>query len=73
MMCFFGGAYLLLIAAIEAWRASSWDQNKKDLQILWSDMLKVREAHKKDNTEDIDGDGIADVDQLDATKLFMRR
>ena len=73
VMAFFGGYYLLSIAAIEAWRASSWEQNKKDLQILYQDMMKVREAHAKDNKEDKDGDGIADVDQLDATKLFVRR
>lgn len=73
LMCFFGGTFTLTIAAVEAWRATSWEQNKRDFKALYADYKVVAAAHAKDNSEDKDGDGIADVDQIDATTLFWRK
>ena len=56
-----------------AWRAASWEQNKHDLKIIYEDFLKVNEANKKDAMKDEDGNGIADVDELDATRYFLRK
>jgi hypothetical protein len=37
------------------------------------DFLKVTEENKKDALKDEDGNGIADVDELDATRYFLRK
>jgi hypothetical protein len=39
--------------------------------VVWWQVVAA--AHAKDNSEDKDGDGIADVDQIDATTLFWRK
>ncbi len=37
------------------------------------DFLKVSEANEADALKDEDGNGIADVDELDATRFFLRK
>lgn len=35
LCCFYGGIFQLVVASAEAWRAASWEDNKKDLQVLY--------------------------------------
>lgn len=35
LCCFYGGIFQLVVASAEAWRAASWEENKKDLQVLY--------------------------------------
>lgn len=72
-MCFFGGSYLTLIAAIEAIRLSVWDRLSKSIRVLWKNYCIAQEANKKDDERDDDGDGIADVDQISNSELFTRK
>jgi hypothetical protein len=72
-MCFFGGSYLTLIAAVEAVRLSVWDRLYAALQVLYKNYKLAQEANKKDNQRDDDNDGIADVDQVSNSELFTRK
>ena len=73
VMCFFGGSYMTLIAAFEAYRQSGWDATKKCIDDLVSDFKKVAEANAKDDEVDDDGDGVADVLQITPTELATRK
>jgi hypothetical protein len=46
-VAFFGGSFFLVVASAEAWRAATWEENKKDLRIIYEDALKVHDANKK--------------------------
>lgn len=71
-MCFFGGSYLLLVAAIEAVRMSAWDKVKSSTQVLYSNAKKALEAKKKDDTVDANNDGIPDVLQITKKERLSR-
>ncbi len=47
-VAFFGGSFFLVVASAEAWRAASWEDNKKDLHVIFEDAVKVHDANKKD-------------------------
>ena len=61
------------IAAIEAFRQLGWAKVKDELSIVWSQAKLVVEASDKDDMVDDDGDGVADVDQIDANELAQRK
>lgn len=46
-VAFFGGSFFLVVASAEAWRAATWEENKKDLRVIYEDAVKVHEANKK--------------------------
>jgi hypothetical protein len=46
-VAFFGGSFFLVVASAEAWRAATWEENKKDLRVIYEDAVKVHDAHKK--------------------------
>jgi hypothetical protein len=73
IMCFFGGSYCTLIAAVEAYRMAGWDSTVTFLKDLQKDFLLVWEANKADDQEDLDGDGIADVKQISPQQLAQRK
>lgn len=62
VLCFAGGLYPTLFAAIEAARLCGWDRTQKALMDLFEQSSLVYEAEKKDSKVDEDGDGVADVD-----------
>lgn len=47
VMCFFGGSYMTLIAAVEAYRLTGWESTHKCIVDLYEDFQKVAEANKK--------------------------
>jgi len=63
ILCFFGGTYVALIAAIEAFRTMGGEQLYRDLEFIWGQIELIWEEHRKDDLVDADNDGIADVDQ----------
>ena len=63
-MCFFGGSFLTLIAAVEAYRMCGYDSTIKCINVILDDLKKVAAENKKDDKEDKDGDGIADTLQV---------
>eukprot|EP00591_Stephanopyxis_turris_P003416 CAMPEP_0195516868 /NCGR_PEP_ID=MMETSP0794_2-20130614/8876_1 /TAXON_ID=515487 /ORGANISM="Stephanopyxis turris, Strain CCMP 815" /LENGTH=325 /DNA_ID=CAMNT_0040645571 /DNA_START=78 /DNA_END=1055 /DNA_ORIENTATION=- len=73
IFCFFGGMYPTLFAAIQAAKAGGWLTMQKALGDLAGEAMVVIEANKKDNDVDADGDGKADVDQIDDKELLMRK
>lgn len=72
-MAFFGGEFPALITAIEAYRQLGFEPTLKALRALWEDAKTVQAANFKDDKEDKDGDGVADVKQINASELVERK
>lgn len=72
-MCFFGGVFPASIAAVEAWSVCGGKEAIKDVQKLYSEITKAGDASKKDDDVDADGDGVADVNQIDSKALLQRK
>lgn len=72
-ICFCGGVFPTTIAAVEAWKVCGGDEAIRSGKQLYNEWLKVVEANKKDNEEDKDGDGVADVDQISPQELLARK
>lgn len=73
IMCFFGGSFLTLIAAVEAYRMCGFETTLNCIKSLISDFNKVIEANKKDDTKDDNNDGVADVLQVSNKELVQRK
>jgi hypothetical protein len=54
-MCFFGGSYLTLIAAVEAYKMVGYESSLLCISNLMEDFKKVVAANKKDDEVDADG------------------
>jgi hypothetical protein len=72
-LCFFGGHYVVTLAAIEAYKLCGWDTTYKYLRIIYDDYLAVRAESRKDDSVDADRDGVADVLQISKQELFTRK
>jgi hypothetical protein len=73
IMCFFGGSFLTLIAAYEAFKLTSSQTIVDNCTLLWEDFQKVRDANEKDNLKDENNDGIPDVQQTASGKELLQR
>merc|ERR1719195_342349 len=73
IVCCFGGMFPTVIAAAEAWNVAGGEYAQKSLRTMYTQFKAVREANKKDDKKDDDGDGIADVDQIDGDVLVKRK
>lgn len=73
IFCFFGGLYPVTFAAIQAAEHGGRKKFAEAMQDLSEEALKIIEASKKDDTEDLDKDGKADVAELDGKSLLMRK
>lgn len=73
IMCFFGGSFLTLIAAVEAWNMVGYESTVDCINMLVEDFKKVAQANKEDDKEDKDGDGVVDVLQVSNTQLVTRK
>mmetsp|Transcript_28337 Transcript_28337/g.63298 ORF Transcript_28337/g.63298 Transcript_28337/m.63298 type:complete len:350 (+) Transcript_28337:48-1097(+) len=73
VLCFCGGLYPTLFAALEAARLSGWENTQNALVELGEQVFYVMNASKKDDDLDEDHDGVADVKQIDAQHLFQRK
>ena len=72
-LCFFGGTYVASIAAIEAFRQLGWQKVVTEVTVVREQLQIVYAASAEDDKVDEDGDGVADVDQLEATELAQRK
>ena len=73
MLVFFGGNFFTLCAAVEAYRIVGFDDTKLALGKLYRSYKVAREASAKDDELDEDGDGVADVKQIDKKELVLRK
>ena len=73
ILCFFGGSFFTLIAAVEAYRMCSHDQIDKCVKDLITDFNAFCVANKDDDKVDADKDGIADVKEISGKELATRK
>jgi len=73
LMCFFGGAFPVTISAVEAWKLCGWESTKEHLTILANEARLIMAESQKDDAEDLDGDGVADVKQISSQALIQRK
>jgi len=73
ILCFFGGKYVVTIAAIEAFRTMGWQRAYADLMVCYEQGKLVASASAKDDKVDADGDGVADVDDITAAEFAQRK
>ena len=72
-LCYFGGAFMMTIAAAEAFRTMGAERAIRDLSAIAEEVGKVMAANDIDDVEDLDGDGVADVDDLTPPQLLQRK
>ena len=73
IMCFFGGSFMTLIAACEAYRMVGLASQMKLVKELWADFETFSAASRADDKLDLDGDGVADVLQVTPQQLMQRK
>lgn len=73
VLCFFGGSFVTLIAAVEAYRMIGFESTYNCIVMLIEDFNKVIEVSKKDDKVDDNNDGIADVVQVSNQELVTRK
>lgn len=73
VLAFFGGHFVALIAAVEAFKLCGWETTKRCLKLLHADYVVVKDANDKDNLVDDNHDGIADVLQINSRELATRK
>jgi len=73
VFCFFGGLYPALFAAIQAAKLGGISTVRDALKDLANEAMIVLEESKKDDDVDADGDGVADVNQIDSKALLLRK
>ena len=72
-LCYFGGTYVMTIAAAEAFRTMGAERAINDVRAMAGEISTVLEANDRDDAEDLDGDGVADVDDLTPPQLLQRK
>ena len=72
-LCYFGGAYPATIAAVEAFRTMGFERARQELAHITEQAAKVAEASATDDAVDEDGDGVADVEQIQPSELVRRK
>lgn len=73
IMCFFGGDFVTLIAAVEAYRMSGYEATQESFASIAQDFKKIAAENKKDDDVDADGDGVKDVLQISTADLVKRK
>lgn len=73
LFCFFGGLYPTLFAAVQAARLCGWEATQKAIMDIFDEAQTIMEENRKDDEKDDDGDGIKDVNQLEAKELLLRK
>mmetsp|Transcript_32079 Transcript_32079/g.125033 ORF Transcript_32079/g.125033 Transcript_32079/m.125033 type:complete len:326 (-) Transcript_32079:1987-2964(-) len=73
ILCFFGGTYMMVISAVEAFRLFGFETVRANVMALHSNFRAALDAFRKDNQRDENRDGIADVQQMEAQELLSRR
>lgn len=72
-LCFFGGTFVASLAAVAAFQEMGWQQTYADLVHVYTEAKVILEASSKDDVEDLDRDGVSDVEQLTPVQLTQRK
>jgi hypothetical protein len=72
-LALFGGRFALCISAFEAFRQVGYGPAKKSIDTVKRQLKKLKDRNHEDNVEDLDGDGIADVEQVSEEELQQRK
>lgn len=72
-MVYFGGTFMTLIAAFEAYRISAWEETARQINILRHNFNIAWDASREDDKIDDDKDGIPDVQQIESSELIQRK
>jgi hypothetical protein len=72
-LCFFGGTFVVGIAAIEAFFAAGWRRAYYSALVVYDESRSVGYALELDDYADVNNDGIADVDMLSSSDLVQRK
>lgn len=73
IICFFGGSYLTLIAAIECVRLVVWQRMFAAFKVLVENYNEAYEASKRDDLVDDDNNGVYDVLEISKKELLSRK
>ncbi|KAL7543578.1 hypothetical protein ACHAXR_013028 [Thalassiosira sp. AJA248-18] len=73
IMCFFGGIYPTVFAALQAAQHGGLATVSKALKALSEEIMVIIEESKKDDKVDKDGDGVADANQINGRELVKRK
>ncbi|KAA8496401.1 hypothetical protein FVE85_0130 [Porphyridium purpureum] len=73
LLCFFGGTFMLCLAALEAFRLFGFSRIKESWGLIWENVTEFYAAHKEDQTLDENADGIPDVLQISKRELMTRK
>ncbi|AIN98193.1 hypothetical protein LPMP_211140 [Leishmania panamensis] len=69
-LCFFGGAYTMLIAVVETVHLLCWEDLKHSFEVLYHNYELAAEQNRKDNCVDVEGNGVEDVLEMCHTELL---
>ncbi len=72
-LAFFGGVYVLTIAAAETFILTGWEGFNQSFSWLKQNFDLLWEKSREDDKKDENGDGIADILQISARELFSRK
>lgn len=72
-MCFFGGSFCTVIAAVEAFRMVGYQTTLDCMNDLYEDIAKFLEQNKKDDSIDADNNGKSDVAEMDPKDVITRK
>jgi len=73
VMCFFGGFYPTVFAALQAAEHGGLTTVRKALKALSQEATIIINESKKDDKVDNDGDGVSDADQIAGRELVKRK
>ena len=69
LLAFLGGRYPTLIAAVVAYKQTGWESTRDALRSIYGDAKRVFAKSRADDKVDADGDGVADVLQIQSAEL----
>lgn len=73
LLCFFGGYFATITAAVEAYRITGYASTRTALGILWRNVEAAQRASLKDDELDEDGNGIPDTQEISGKALVLRK
>lgn len=73
LLCFFGGFYPTVFAALQAAEHGGLAIVRKSLGILRTEIITIINESKKDDKVDDDGDGVPDTEQISSQTLMKRK
>jgi len=73
LLCFFGGYFATLTAAVEAYRITGYASTRNAMVIIWRNIEAAHVANAKDDELDEDGNGVPDAKELTTKALVLRK